>query len=369
MRLLLIDHKRPPSIDRRPVEEAGDALLNNLADLVSDCWTDEPVDRPSACSVQSTLARLLFAIGGDPRFHCSVCEAVNVPVSEDLTAATSNKSSSTERTHASPESALQDNGVESTIQDMDDESIGQQQQNGIHQQQPGRRSKDFSIIPRSWMHQMSMYLTATSKESSTTNAETKGTDVSAESAQVNVSESTVQELRDVFNRGFELYKKGDFDEAKSVLEDCLEKQRRVLGSDHLSTLITMNNLANNYNSQGNYGEARRLFEECLERRRRVLGDDHPDTLRTMSNLANNYNSQGNYGEAKRLYEVCIERRSRVLGDDHPSTLNTMRSLAYNYKCQGNYGEATRVYQECLMRRRRVLGDDQADFFNSMSIMI
>ena len=90
---LLCNLKRPPSIDRRPVEEAGDALLNDLADLVSDCWTERPDDRPRACSVQSTLARLLFAIGGDPRFHSSVCEAGDpVPVSMHWMVATSGES-------------------------------------------------------------------------------------------------------------------------------------------------------------------------------------------------------------------------------------------------------------------------------------
>ena len=160
MKLLLIEHKRPPSIDRRPVEEAGDALLNDLADLVSDCWTDRPDDRPSACSVQSTLARLLFAIGGDPRFHSTVlCEAGNVPVSMYWTVATSNKSSSTT---AEPKG----NGGESTIQENDDESI---------EDPPEPRYKGFNIIPRSWI-----YWTATSKKSSSTTSKTKRTDVSAE---------------------------------------------------------------------------------------------------------------------------------------------------------------------------------------------
>ena len=69
-----------------------------------------------------------------------------------------------------------------------------------------------------------------------------------------------------------------------MLEDCLERQRRVLGDDHEDTLRTMHSLADNYYSQEKYDEAERLYEDCLARRRRVLGDDHEDTLRTMNNL-------------------------------------------------------------------------------------
>lgn len=63
----VVNAGRPPSIDRKHAEETGDALMNDLANLVSGCWAHVPKDRPSADFVLSTLTRLLSELGDDPR--------------------------------------------------------------------------------------------------------------------------------------------------------------------------------------------------------------------------------------------------------------------------------------------------------------
>ena len=60
---------------------------------------------------------------------------------------------------------------------------------------------------------------------------------------------------------------------------------RVLGPDHLYTLLTMNNIAGVFDNQGKYEEALKLYQEVLNKRKQILGDDHPDTLTTMNNIA------------------------------------------------------------------------------------
>jgi hypothetical protein len=37
--------------------------------------------------------------------------------------------------------------------------------------------------------------------------------------------------------------------------------------------------------QGEYDRALPLLEDCLEKRKRILGDDHPHTLKSIQNLA------------------------------------------------------------------------------------
>lgn len=71
----------------------------------------------------------------------------------------------------------------------------------------------------------------------------------------------------------------------------LEKMRRILGNDHLDTLISMNNLAETYRAQGRIGDAARIWEEMQKRRRRILGDDDPNMLIIMNNLAGTYRAQ------------------------------------------------------------------------------
>ena len=53
----------------------------------------------------------------------------------------------------------------------------------------------------------------------------------------------------------------------------LDAQKRVLGNEHLHTLISMNNLALTFNSIGRFERAEGLLAQVLAIRKRVLGDE------------------------------------------------------------------------------------------------
>jgi hypothetical protein len=58
----------------------------------------------------------------------------------------------------------------------------------------------------------------------------------------------------------------------------------VLGAEHPSTLVSVNNLAILYNTQGRTAEAEPLFQRALRGAERVLGPDHPHTRLFRENL-------------------------------------------------------------------------------------
>ena len=65
----------------------------------------------------------------------------------------------------------------------------------------------------------------------------------------------------------------------------------------------------------------------------ILGDDHPSTLISMNNLASTYKAQGKMGEAVALQEEALHKCQRILGEDHPNIMIFMR-LASTYRAQG-----------------------------------
>ena len=77
------------------------------------------------------------------------------------------------------------------------------------------------------------------------------------------------------NLGTVLIGQGVLPEARQILRDTLEVQRRVLGMEHPSTLTTANNLAYLLTQQGELSEAGQILRETLEVQRRVLGAEHP----------------------------------------------------------------------------------------------
>ncbi|WP_343885766.1 FxSxx-COOH system tetratricopeptide repeat protein [Actinoallomurus spadix] len=157
---------------------------------------------------------------------------------------------------------------------------------------------------------------------------------------------------------------GNYKEASQLLEDTLQRRRRVLGDDHPDTLQSANDLATNMGALGRYKESLALNEDTLQRRRRVLGEDHPDSLQSAQNLAGPLYALGRFRESLALDEDTLQRRRRVLGEDHPGTLHSAQNLAITLYALGQYRESLVLNDDTLGRYRRVLGEDHPDTLRS-----
>jgi hypothetical protein len=62
----------------------------------------------------------------------------------------------------------------------------------------------------------------------------------------------------------------------------METRKTKLGADHPDTLTSMHNLAFTWESQGRHADALSLMEDCAQARRRVLGEEHPYTLSSLA---------------------------------------------------------------------------------------
>ncbi len=170
----------------------------------------------------------------------------------------------------------------------------------------------------------------------------------------------------LMREGRAAHDKGQMAEAARLWEQARAVYTRDLGSDHPSTLFSMNNLAISYQHLGRYAEALKLNEETLALRRSKLGADHPDTLGSMNNLANSYFDLGRRAEALKLNEEILALRRSKLGVNHPLTLSSMNNLANSYRALGRYAEALKLHQETLALKRSKLGADHPDTLDSMN---
>jgi tetratricopeptide (TPR) repeat protein len=132
---------------------------------------------------------------------------------------------------------------------------------------------------------------------------------------------------------------GKLAEAEAMMRQTLAIERRVLGDDHPSTTLTMNNLAVLLANQARYDEAEALHREALERRKRSLPAEAPDTLQSMYNLSRVLMLRGRYAEAEPLLREAIEKRRKVLGELHPYTLGATGALARLYIAMDRFADA------------------------------
>ena len=165
------------------------------------------------------------------------------------------------------------------------------------------------------------------------------------------------------------YHQRNFEKAKSLYLECLEKRRQILGEDSPLTLQSLNNLAVLYSNTGQHNLAVPLFEECLKKSRLV--PNSIDTLVTTSNLARAYESTDKQ-KSESLYVECIEKMKKMLGVDHPYTLATISNLVnlyvgmiVNHKFdKALYDKALYLAKECLEKQKKVLGQDHPETLHS-----
>ncbi len=124
-----------------------------------------------------------------------------------------------------------------------------------------------------------------------------------------------------------LHAQGDLDAARALYERALAIYEARLGADHPTIATSLNDLATVLRDQGDLDAARALYERALAIREARLGADHPDTAWSLSNLANVLADQGDLDAARGLYERALAIREARLGADHPDTVRSRRNLA------------------------------------------
>src|SRR5205823_5790960 len=123
-------------------------------------------------------------------------------------------------------------------------------------------------------------------------------------------------------------------DAIPLFERTLELRRVILGSDHLQTTVSMNNLGSAYRAVNKPELAIALFEEALKRRRAnpALAPDHLETLHLMINLASALSDTKRFAEAVATLDEALRLMTAKpgLGRGHPDTMTCMHQLGVTH---------------------------------------
>ena len=160
--------------------------------------------------------------------------------------------------------------------------------------------------------------------------------------------------------GWYLHTRGQYAEAQLYEERALAIYRAVLGDEHASTAMILNNLAITYEDQGKLNDAAALHMQALAIRRSVLGENHPETAASLNNLALIYHDQGRLDDAASLYRQALAIRLQLLGETHLDVATLRADLAALYSEQEKFDEALALYQQALATRRKALGSRHPD---------
>src|SRR5262249_51301304 len=135
--------------------------------------------------------------------------------------------------------------------------------------------------------------------------------------------------------------------AESLLTEVLKNRRDVLGEDHNSTLLSMNNLGMVYLLQAKFEKAEPLFARLLEVRRRFLDWKQPHTVTATIMAVDDLSAlcvmQRKLKEGEPLLKESLDLRRRWLGAEHAETAQAIQHLAQTYLLLGRPAEAEPLF--------------------------
>ena len=171
-------------------------------------------------------------------------------------------------------------------------------------------------------------------------------------------------LETLNNLGSLYVDQGRLVEAEKMYQRALVGCEEALGPEHASTLLIVDNLGtlhraqgrltdaeNMYDSnlgalyadQGHLGDAEKMYDHALAGFEKALGTEHTSTLKTVNNLGALYADQGRMADAEEMYHRALAGCEKALGAEHTSTLSTLSNLGTVYAAQGRLADAEDMY--------------------------
>jgi Tetratricopeptide repeat len=153
---------------------------------------------------------------------------------------------------------------------------------------------------------------------------------------------------------------GSYAAARDLQRRAFNEQERILGPEHLRTLMAWHWLAHWTGEAGDRAAAGEMFAAMLPVRERVSGPEHPLTLDTRHELARWTGEAGDPAAARDQYAALLPVRERVSGPDHDRTLTDRHQFARWTGEAGDPAAARDQYAALLPVRERVSGPEHRD---------
>ena len=167
-------------------------------------------------------------------------------------------------------------------------------------------------------------------------------------------------LNAAFHLAVDLQMLGHHDDAEPLLRQVVAHRRETFGERHPATLSAMHGLGVLLRHRGEPDAAMALLEPTLAARREVLGPAHPETLISANETATAHQDMKRFAQAEPLFREVLDQRLRVLGETHLFTRNSMSNLGLLYSLWGRLEQAAPLYERALEIETGLIGENHPD---------
>jgi tetratricopeptide (TPR) repeat protein len=154
-------------------------------------------------------------------------------------------------------------------------------------------------------------------------------------------------------------------EAMLLIGKIFERQKIVLGLDHMETAFTAFIMVDLLRKNNELEAAASLAERLIS----VLGPDAHFSLVYSDMLGSIYLAQGQEEKAKIFMTKSLEREIKLHGEEHDKVLNVQFDQALLYEEHGQLREAEALHQHIYHVRQRTLGNEHPDTLQSLQGLV
>ena len=167
-------------------------------------------------------------------------------------------------------------------------------------------------------------------------------------APTKISNSAVPEVRRFAIRMLRaLLGSGDYQSARIVAEDFIERWGADSGVDHPDVVRVKLEQTNVLRELGSYEQASELNNEILSVAEKVLGPDDEDTLRALRGSAADLRALGDFKGALERDEQALRRYEERYGSDDGGTLRATHNLALDFGLISDYKRARELHDRAF----------------------
>jgi serine/threonine-protein kinase len=144
-----------------------------------------------------------------------------------------------------------------------------------------------------------------------------------------------------------LERKGDFDEARLLLAEAVDINRRVAGTNSPDYAVSLHNLGSALIDRGDLFGAETKLRAALAVRRAIFGPEHPDLSYSLNNLGYVLLERGEWRDAEPFLKEALAINEKQLGPHNPRLAGSINNWARVLQAKGDYASAEASYKRAL----------------------
>ncbi len=153
---------------------------------------------------------------------------------------------------------------------------------------------------------------------------------------------------------------GKFNDAKPLLEQTIELNKRIYGEESSKTAESLDDYATLLYHKNEFHSAELNFNQALKIQSKLFGQEDHRYIKTLGNLGAVYFGKGELDKSKEIFEKSIDVTMKTDGKNHYVIAQSLHNIGMIMYQQHKYEEAKLKFEEAYSIQRELYGESNPE---------